>query len=257
MNRRDFLASVGSLAVAALVPTWLKAQPAQINLQAFCHPEADASRFGNMNTPFVQGEAVLHKYATDGKVCVRVAAPEEYPLAEAVKRPPASGLKWAHDDLRGWKPWPRQDWIEAADADCLTCEGYGALDRRECETCEGYGQVVAGSNVSGRFYAKQCNKCKGRGKFGRDCPDCVGRGKNPIDVYPAYQQIGDQFIAVKYDRLLRKELGAMEYARVGMVCKDKGGDLMSLVAIRFNGGLGLLCPLDKKRAEENIRKANS
>ena len=255
MDRRSFLKSTASLAAAALLPTWLHVQePAPINLQAFCGKEGCSPdhRF-NMTAPFVQRGRSLHKYATDARICVRIAAPGEYAAADATKLPPIETLPWSHDNERGWKPWPRRDWLTADSQPCLTCEGTGSLtqDSTDCENCDGTGHEW----MENGWNPRPCKRCLGFGwNTDYPCPECIGKGKHPLDRRPGILRIDGEYIAAHYDLIMRLHLGEMEYKVITypMIHYAIG---QKLVLFRFASGVGMLCPLDKKTAETAIQRA--
>jgi hypothetical protein len=111
MNRREALKTFTAL---ALVPSWLaRAQAKAIDLSAFCEPDGPWSRF-NVATPFVQGEpGNVARYATNCRICVRVPIDWGERLEGSEhKRPPAYALPWwNHDERRGWRPWPKADYL--------------------------------------------------------------------------------------------------------------------------------------------------
>ena len=115
----------------------------------------------------------------------------------------------------------------ARHADCPTCDGFGTADGRpgaECVPCEGFG----------------CERCDGRGFLAPLCPACRGAG---VGTHPAFQEVGPEIVAVKYDRLVRRHLPDAEYA----VMPFGRHDVDNLIAVRFAGGCGLLAPFRPSR----------
>lgn len=213
------------VALAALVPSWVRRTPAAVPLGAFCAPAWDgANRRYDFTRPFVQaGEVGLSTYATDSRIAVRVGAGWADRGADAGRLPPAAGLPWPHDALGGWRRWPAERPLVAAEADCPACDGFGTATGRpgpECRPCDGFG----------------CTQCDGHGFAGPRCRACRGKG---VGTHPAFQEVGSEIVAVKYDRLVRRHLRDAEYAVVPFGRPGFG----NVVAVRFDGGCGLLMPV--------------
>lgn len=253
MNRRSFLRTASAAALSALVPTWLpeRTPPRALDLTPFCqpwqHPKYDMAK------PFVQGEHELHRYATDSRICVRVPATEaDKGDSPEVRRPDAAGLGWwQHDALYPgrWQPWPAARYRDAADSDCQRCHGTGDLHgiSRECEACQGVGTVDCDDDW-GFYHPTDCQACKGLGFQPLElCPECQGKA---IGIFPALQPLAGVYVDAKYDRRIRAHLEGVEV----FVPRD-GLDSRRPLKFRFNGGVGLLMPVETKAAEERIRRA--
>lgn len=263
MNRRNFLASAAGLAVATLVPSWLTTapRPRRLDLTPFCDaphaPWKRGCRNYRVDTPFVQDSPIGHglrRYATDGRICVAVPATADECVGEAVNLPPAGGLAWQkHDTLRGWKRWPRQDYITATDAECPTCDGYGFADEpQECEACQGVGTLLDSTEWGRHPY--ECEACHGRGSVGTLCPVCNGAA---IFTAPCIQPIGGLYIGSRYDGLVRRHLGgsdAVEYV-IHTPSPPAWTKPYSQVFFRFAGGSGILMGLDPEASAQRIEKA--
>src|SRR5580658_7213716 len=98
MNRRDFLKTSLSGGLASLVPSWLVTAKRKIDLRPFC---SNSSIIGHnfkrydARHPFVQeGAGELFRYATDGKICVRVDAEHGDQEGDKLNLPPAINLRW-------------------------------------------------------------------------------------------------------------------------------------------------------------------
>lgn len=255
-TRRSFLSSVAALGVAALLPSWLIAGPRRLDLRPFCRKglAASVTRFGAMNEPFIQESAAgLFAYATDGHICVRADAASADKGDESIKRPAAHALAWP-GDVRGWQPWPRQDWIMAYDSDCHVCEGYGVVTfDGECDFCDGGGQRCKWCQEKGDwcerpscdgFDGPPCSKCRGSGIEGTHCPAC--KGSDPICLRPGLQRVGGLFIPSCHDHRIRG-LGECEYIIEPMQHAPHAGEYRSRISpaikFRFDGGCGLLLPV--------------
>ncbi len=247
MDRRSFLKSAIAAGTALLVPTWL-GQPAKatLNLQAFCVPykQSKHAKF-YMQNPFTQDTpAGLMSYGTDGKICVRNRSLLEIPHEGEIKCPPSHRLDWRHDSERGWKPWPKVDYIEDAQANCIHCRGTGGGDRnQDCAECDGNGQIWTGEDFMA--YPKPCPTCNGCGNAGPYCLAC--KGKQYVHG-PDKQPLGHLHIAADMDNLVRRECGDAEYVIIhGYVAKHSRSNervQTDLVLFRFAAGDGILCPLN-------------
>lgn len=231
-TRREAMA----VALAALVPSWVRRTPAAVPLAEFCARPWDlVSRRFDAARPFVQeSPGGLHTYATNGHVAVRVGAGWADRGAGLGRLPPAAGLPWPHDTLGGWRRWPAERPLVADRADCPACDGFGTADGRpgpECVPCDGFG----------------CERCDGRGFLAPLCPACRGAG---VGTHPAFQEVGPEIVAVKYDRLVRRHLRDAEYAVVRFDRYATG----NVVAVRFDGGCGLLMPVHPSERYRIVRE---
>lgn len=248
MTRRDFIATTGAGLLAALVPSWLIQRTRKIDLRPFCNQ--DFRRY-NCASPFVQHvDGVPYAFGTDGRIAVRADADNASLLGESVKLPPAQKLNWS--DGRGWQPWPRKDWLVATDSDCLTCGGYGIVGKRtECGKCQGVGAFGEG------FMEVNCSACYGRGEIGAKCPACAD--STPIGTRPGIQRVGGFYVAAKYDDKVRRHLGECDWRVVISDTYTPRGVVVpiTLMQLRFDGGLALLCSLDRESSEKRIKEARS
>lgn len=144
------------------------------------------------------------------------------------------------DRMRGWKRWPAENHLLMRGAFCPECDGRGTADGKigqECEKCQGLGYFWHGG-----YRTTTCTACDGKGILGPWCPSCEG---NAIGVFPGVQEVGCEIVQARYDRLIRRHLRDVEYAIVGAPAPAK--NLPHAVAIRFDGGCGLLMPVDASR----------
>ncbi len=237
MNRRDVLKT----GLAALLPTWaLKASPSPVPLHVFCDP-SHTFRW-NLTTPFVQQmpDERLFSFATDARACLRVAARDDDRTGEATHRPPCTRFSWDHDALPGWKPWPKESYLLAEGSECLSCRGYGTADGTpgmECDRCYGFG----------------CRACKDTGILiakADACPACRGKG---VGTRPGIQPLGGLHVAAVEDARIRRNLRDIEWTVTNHAAV--GGQPLTVIAFRFDGGLGLLMPLDPVRVRERLVRA--
>jgi hypothetical protein len=268
MDRRDFLRTTFAAAAASLVPSWVMAKP-PINLAAFCLAPEEVSKF-KMTQPFVQIGAVddaigrkpwqqkfglpgthaeLFRYATDGRICVRVPGEQrDKDEGQETKLPPACGLPWTHEWLcRGkWLPWPRENYLLAEGSLCPLCHGTGDLAGipEGCEPCDGTGHYW-GETILDEPRLNGCKSCKGGGVIIKDpCPTCRGIGDG---VFPGIQPLGPGFITSEYDTKIRQNLRDVEW-----FLPKEGIEQDRPVKIRFDGGLALLMALDPQRTMESL-----
>jgi hypothetical protein len=237
MNRRSFLKSTAIASALAFVPTWLRApEKKKLDLQAFCsiggkHPQYDMTR------PFTQETASgFAAYATDGKCIVKTAGDWQQEGTHDDKKPPAERLSWEHDNVRGWKPWPKQDWVNG-DAICYLCRGHGGDGHNnECKTCDGMGAEYPYGYGSDHCIAKPL------------CPVC--KGKQVLKDGPRHQIVGHAQVSCVYDRILRQECGEMEYTIIRRNDAVKEASVQwDRVLFRFAEGTGILVPLVPRHGE--------
>lgn len=256
MNRRE---AIGA-GLAMLLPTWKLRweQPQAIALQDFCDdPAAPWTIRYNMAEPFVQpSNDRLFKFATDGKIALRVNAIDYDCGDEQERRPPIGDLNfWQHDSLRGWKPWPKEDRIVAADSKCPTCNGYGTASGKvgkECDVCYGCGYEIP----EGGMDRKRCSKCNGHEVIGPYCPVCKG---NAYGTHASIQKVGDILIDVGFDKKIRSNLRDVEYTILPFRTPStiKTAKEVGIVAFRFLGGVGVLMPLDPELVGKRIEAAKA
>lgn len=242
MNRRDFIRTTAAAAVAALVPTWLRApEKPKLNLQAFC--DVHKSIRYDMTKPFTQETAgSFVTYATDSKCIVKVAGDWQKEGTDDARLPPAERLWWDHDTERGWKPWPKQDWIIGDSVICFQCRGTGGDGHiNECDKCDGFGNEYTGEGDG----PIKCVDCNGTGTAKPYCPVCHGRGT--LTKGPRHQVVGHAQIACEYDRLLRKECGEMEYVIIHRPNATRWEKSSDLVLFRFAEGTGILAPMTPEK----------
>lgn len=162
-----------------------------IDLTPFCSP-ADGEWTSHLSAPFV---ARGYRYATDGRILVRVPAPGE-PDTPAVPRrpfPPVADFfrdRPAGDPL----PWPADGLVPQSE-ECWDCDGRGAIGREVCRECDGEGRVLNEYDSFG-----DCPSCDGTGRAGvRDpCANCNGSGWQSVG-----RRVGRHLINAKLDRLVR------------------------------------------------------
>jgi hypothetical protein len=197
-----------------------------INLQQFCHPNAGSTRF-RMDVPFVRAG---YRYATDGRIVVRVPAPGE-PDTEsdaAAKFPNA-------DDIFGKAitpcraPWPVDDYVRKSGT-CFRCDGYGEVDGDECGKCYGSGIKVCPTCE----HEEDCDYCDGRGKVnGSPCPACDSGNSTQ---YRSHIVVDGRPIQFKYAEMIRNLPGVQ-------FCASAGGPT-SLLGFVFDGGEGAVMPMN-------------
>lgn len=185
--------------------------PAQmhIDLTPFCDP--DGTRY-SLDRPWILGG---WRYATDGRICIRIKTNSP----DNVEWKRGSCRDWYvrtddRDEPRvpdvsgiGWKHFLIDDWQPWPDANYVDgnvpCEADGCdvdYDPSACQACEGKGTVTG----------------------------------------PAYQQMGQAWIAVKYDKLIRQLSGA-EWSFGGVDHENE-----TPVLFRFDGGEGIIMPIQRE-----------
>lgn len=230
MDRRQ---AMSTMLAGLLLPTWARrtrlSAVAAIPLGEFCAADWDGVNLRwDFTRPVVQESerGLLYSFASDARVAVRVQA-TTHELGESLgTKPPFANLPWRHDDLAGWRPWPAERPLVSDVGECPHCDGHGTASGRpgvECG-CGGFG----------------CRRCEGTGFTDAACRACRGQGHGR---FPAYQEVGSEIVAVKYDRLIRRRLRGVEYAVFDFPGRGKGWP-SKCVALRFDGGVGLLSPVE-------------
>lgn len=180
---------------------------AEIDLQEFC--ECDEYPRYEINKPWVESG---WRYATDGRVLVRVPAIDEPDSPQPIngkKRPRGFEIMQPVDG--DWLPWPQ---IKK----CTMC---GSRDRRmPCDHCSGSGICICECENE-----HKCGHCNGTGK--RECTTCIGNTVPHL--------FGKSKLAHKYAWLIA-QLPDVEY----LPTDSKDADL---VRFKFEGGEGAVCPL--------------
>jgi len=194
-----------------------------------------------LSTPFIQAaHGPPWKYATDGRICVRVPTWES-DFGEELKRPPAETLAWGLGDENKWMPWPKPQYVDCLDAPCPACDGVGHNPSVPCTHCEnggcgkceyrpGYDDII-------------CCRCNNQGDLGPKCSACGGHAHG---TYPSALILRDGLIVSrKFDQLIRRELGdGIEWSGAWDAATNskphRNGALGRAVRFRFPGGDGLL-----------------
>jgi hypothetical protein len=138
-----------------------------IDLQRFCAGESDLR--------FYLRAPIAHKgfrYATNGHICVRVAAPEEAETVSEHKVAESASALFDRATNTDYAPLPAFD----AAPECTQCDGVGKVKFTMCPDCDGDGFFDHGS------HEYQCKECDGEGAlYGEgelcECPKCLGTGK--------------------------------------------------------------------------------
>lgn len=238
MNRRSFnkmLAAAFGSAAIGLTPNLLKPGP-KIDFAEWC----DLERYRwSLEKPFIQSG---HQIATDGRVLLRLPSIGDIGTDEDRRVPDLDQFQWDLFDCRGWKPWPALE-IEkygVCVSSCRGCRGYGLINWRQCD-CPGiiYDEYDNEMDKSG-----WCGRCDSDRQTGDVCPVCNGKDCNPDEA----ARIGDAgYLNTRFDSMIR-DLGDVEYLPAG------GGNIVSrtaphaaeAIAFRFDGGVGLVMPLNEK-----------
>ncbi len=274
MNRRNFLTTAASAVATALVPSWIipEKRPSHgIDLSAFCHNGPWEEKYA-MRVPFVQDGVIEDKigrkpwqqklglpgslmepfrYAGNCSCFVRVPIhPGDVIGREQVNLPPVLQLNWTHDwPYRGrWLPWPKANYLLAADSYCLRCFGTGDIGGipQECEECGGTGHEWVGSGYE-PSRPIQCRSCGGLGHHVNEpCPDFKGK---PIGVFPDVQRLADCYVAADYHHKITALPGAEYFV------PESGTEEKRPIKFRFHGGHGLLMALNAERTEERLTEA--
>jgi len=190
-----------------------------VDLKRFCASETYGEHtFGE---PFVVGG---WRYATDGRIAVRVPAPGEPDAERFIKTIPGV-FAWNGSAQRAWP-----DTGEVlAQGSCWDCKGYGLLGRAKCEECGGTGETVChhcGNET-------ECEECDGDGFLGtgEHCATCGGKGHC---VRTAYRMVGEFAVRGDYDALIRSLPG------VRWLGNDVANNNVHFV---FDGGEGVVMRL--------------
>lgn len=234
VKRRTFIKAAGFALAAPIAATrLLTPKSAAIDLMPFC--DRDSGRRYDMSKPFIQGPPSDEwTYATDGRVCIRTKQSISSTW-EKTKLPNAAGLEqWHHGGQ--WRPWPKQVRLEAyrdTDDVCPMCDGLGCFgdfkDIRECTDCYGDGWIYTRIDK----YGDRCERCDCINGFrgGVKCDYCGGEGSTHR---PSVLVLEDRIIGGGYARKVER-LPGLEW-------RPTDSDLETAIALRFEGGEGLLMP---------------
>lgn len=133
---------------------------------------------------------------------------------------------WSAVPDDSWEPWPDLDLVYGF-VTCGTCDGAKIVDQQDCEECDGKGVVECESCGN----EEDCYPCHGSGKIaGTQCPTCSGLGRV---IGPLAQKVGDLFIPVEHDELLRT-LPYVEWNRQTIMHGQT-------IRIRLAGADGAIC----------------
>jgi hypothetical protein len=187
-----------------------------IDLQPFC---------ANYDSRYVLSKSFVRKgtrYATDGRICVRVDAAGQDDTEGTT--PPSEDLGWGGDG--DWKPIPAVEPVmsmqKCPHCTCKTCHGSGET---ECPTCHN---------------DCDCEECDGDGFDG--CEQCHETG---MMMLPDFYTIDGIKIAARYWDKIRALPNVM-YA-----LPANKSDRLRPIAFRFDGGDGLVMPLRPDYKPEN------
>lgn len=244
MNRREFAKVFSAIAAGFTVNGLLiPGRQQSIDLNWFC--ENDTIYRFDLRKPFHQKECW---FATDARICLRVQSAVADNPADDVRLPNAAGLSWSQlETSTNWKPWPKIDrfnYTYPGDStiQCFECRGLGVVAPPNqvpaCDYCDGEKQIWVDEYNSVGI----CPKCVGRGNLAKwlpTCQLCGGLGEIS-DSFDNVQVVGGSVVNAWYDNLVR-QLDCVEFL-------DVERDRLDPVGFRFNGGLGLLMPMDVKRS---------
>ncbi len=230
ISRRELMKTALIAAIAPVIPA--TASAVKVPLPVFTEFVGEYWRTAyRFDLPFAQGGFL---FATDSRVLIRVPTSrrDDLPPADVGQRqrefPPVAKVWNDYASTEGeWRPWPEQQWLIDPAETCGTLEG------EECVNCEGAG----------------CTACVGTGyeSPAKTCRVCRGTG------FWMAQRVAGRTVAAKFDWKLRQCLPSpLEFLDDGL------GDGKNPVRFRFNGGEGLLMPLEddsKFRRMTGIEKA--
>jgi hypothetical protein len=244
LDRRDALKTMAAGLVSFIIPAPRKS----IDLAAFCAREP--GRY-DLTKPYELDDYV---FASDAKICVRIAPESADRTIREGKIPPFGTLPWDHDRLRGWRPLPELPALRATGANCPACDGTGntlGIAGRECEGCDGDGEEWVDPND---YRRTRCRTCHGSGFMlpagASVCPTCSGHA---IGTFPSVVNLDGRFFDAKlYDKVRRLgvEYVTTDWHRgVGVSKSD------ALLSFRFDGGRGMLMGHDPAKAARRIAAA--
>lgn len=234
MNRRQMLGT----GLAALLGSFVRPVPRKIDLAAFCRPD-NWGRY-DLRLPYTVGESL---YATDASVCIRVDSNGRDTFDHEGKIPPFTALPWDHDYTRGWKELGNPKAMLAAETVCTVCDGsgYPGLKSAECPHCEGFA----------------CEMCKYKGELIPDgfakCCHCGGEGEG---VFPGLVNVGGMYFDESKFRRIPEKLGNVEYA-VGEFFNFNWKEPTPILLFRFDGGTGMLMPINETTARDRLTAVRS
>lgn len=199
----------------------------EIDLKPFCLPDVSPTRYELLKVPFVRDG---FRYATDGRIAVRIAAVGE---ANTDGKSPNCGEVFGPIDFSaGFAPLPVEyERKQNGEGNCHACDGMGEtsdesvpLQKIKCDECDGTG----GTECRTCGHEDYCDECDGKGSWdARPCPVCDGEGTET-----RYRAVFD---GVGFDAHYLRLIAALPNPEYAI---SKG-----MMAFRFTGGEGLLMEL--------------
>jgi len=211
------------------------------DLSIFCGTSEEPRSY--LHTPWIERGGVA---ATDGHVMVFVESPQM--VSGDVKDTTPKAMIGKMDkflDLEFSGNAHPLSGIDIPKLKCPMCEGSRFLVSTICEDCNGEGEFQHGAH----WYS--CQECEGDGKnhVAADkgstnsalCPYCSGIGIKKFADSDPYVKIGEVYVAPNILTRVNTLPNAVLY-----VGDDPGGS----VTFRFDGGRGVLMPLDMRRIKK-------
>lgn len=183
------------------------AKKSKIDLAPFCDPEN--TRYA-LDVPFV---IAGWKYASDGRVCVRIPTKEQDTQAPEGKKLVKADQLFSKIGGVVFQPWPNAP-IQRCNGTCVFCFGDGKYPYWKCPKCEGHGFIDT----------KECKKCDGEGTDGEKCFNCSGVGHG---LFCCHQDVLGIDVSYRYLRLIEKlpgELTAAKYEEHSIAFQFEGGE---------------------------------
>jgi hypothetical protein len=202
-----------------------------IDMKKFCAPGTGGRRKCFFN-PFVRGG---WKYATDGKIIIRIKTdePESETGIGITKASCEHVIGLVLECPTSAEMWPKSDG-KTQSVKCEICKGYGKSGVVECPECDGEGEVECyhcGHDM-------ECEKCFGEGNIvDKNSPVCVSCGGVGQIEIPADQMIKNNvWIGGEYFCKI-SELPNVRYVPAIEPCLP--------LRFFFDGGDGVIMPVRK------------
>jgi len=217
-----------------------------VNLEPFCAPSIPQLR-----EPFSIGDFT---YAANGHIMVRIPRRPGIPEADKDWRRQLEGgilanLTAALAD-RSYGPLPLYgDHPGTPPTECGWCDGSGKVVK--CADCDGDGEVMCGECGGDR----ECETCEGCGSVpsvaadAQACRGCNGSGRQGIARYPTHD------FDIKYIAMI-SALPDLQVAfgTAPANWRDRN-NFATAMTFRFDGGVGVLMPMDREEADDASRAA--
>ncbi|MCY2967034.1 MAG: hypothetical protein NT069_25930 [Planctomycetota bacterium] len=240
---------------------------------AFCDPTHNG-KFSGLRAPFSVARSMYsiptrkskgeNPYANDTRlaatdtrvliVFARELLPADCPVDVEGRVPPVmdlfQGIEKITEDM--WIEGPGGDWRDGEPLRwptippvCFECKNTGWIPEQPCDECQGTGKFVRKSNKNDRLRFYPCEDCDGLGKvFNVECGSCG----------ESFAPLGNRHFSRRIIRRLMLLPDLMWAAPERKKNYTDADDSERPIFIRFEGGIGIICPLSADHAQERAAR---